>query len=93
MSDQTIVGVCRSCGCTVENGCALGCCWVEPDLCSVCDGSIDAFAFVIAEFTMATSATENNTRFTKAINVMLREASARLKAESLAEEPLIQVVG
>lgn len=27
---------CRQCGCTDENGCENGCCWVEADLCSEC---------------------------------------------------------
>lgn len=27
---------CRECGCTDEHGCANGCWWVEPDLCSNC---------------------------------------------------------
>ena len=30
------VAVCRICGCTDEAGCAGGCSWVEPDLCSEC---------------------------------------------------------
>lgn len=28
--------VCRGCGCTDSHGCALGCHWVEEDLCSTC---------------------------------------------------------
>lgn len=28
--------VCRICGCTQENACPGGCCWVEEDLCSSC---------------------------------------------------------
>jgi hypothetical protein len=28
---------CRICGCTYERGCPAGCCWIEADLCSVCD--------------------------------------------------------
>lgn len=34
-SDQA----CRVCGCTERRGCAEGCFWVEPDLCSACDGA------------------------------------------------------
>jgi hypothetical protein len=29
-------GICRQCGCTDDEGCENGCCWVEPDLCSEC---------------------------------------------------------
>jgi hypothetical protein len=28
---------CRICGCTYKHGCPAGCCWIEADLCSVCD--------------------------------------------------------
>lgn len=28
--------VCRVCGCTQNNACADGCCWIEDDLCSKC---------------------------------------------------------
>lgn len=28
--------VCRVCGCTWNNACSPGCCWVEEDLCSSC---------------------------------------------------------
>lgn len=28
--------VCRVCGCTEDNACPGGCCWVEDDLCSAC---------------------------------------------------------
>ncbi len=34
-------GVCRVCGCTDLYGCPDGCWWVEPDLCSQCDGMDD----------------------------------------------------
>lgn len=27
---------CRECGCTFSRGCAGGCSWIEPDLCSSC---------------------------------------------------------
>jgi hypothetical protein len=30
------VRACRECGCTDEEGCAGGCTWSEPDLCSAC---------------------------------------------------------
>ncbi len=41
-----IVGKCKICGCTDEEGCAIGCWWVTPeqDLCSACkpaSGRID----------------------------------------------------
>lgn len=29
---------CRVCGCTDEQACDGGCTWVEPDLCSSCEG-------------------------------------------------------
>ncbi len=29
-------GTCRFCGCTDARGCAEGCFWVLPDVCSVC---------------------------------------------------------
>jgi hypothetical protein len=32
----TVAGECRICGCTNERGCAGGCIWVEPNLCSRC---------------------------------------------------------
>lgn len=28
--------ICRVCGCTEEEACPSGCCWVEADLCSTC---------------------------------------------------------
>lgn len=28
--------VCRVCGCSQEDGCAIGCGWAEPDLCTAC---------------------------------------------------------
>ncbi|MCX5495772.1 hypothetical protein OSH11_13745 [Kaistia dalseonensis] len=30
--------VCCSCGCSEHDACGLGCSWVEPDLCSACQG-------------------------------------------------------
>ncbi|MEA4895782.1 MAG: hypothetical protein VB064_11040 [Oscillospiraceae bacterium] len=33
--------VCRVCGCTEDNACPGGCCWVEPDLCSTCAEQIN----------------------------------------------------
>lgn len=33
--------VCRVCGCTQDNACAGGCCWVEEDLCSRCAAKMD----------------------------------------------------
>lgn len=34
--------VCRVCGCTWNNACPGGCCWIEPDLCSACEGMTPA---------------------------------------------------
>lgn len=36
--DLAALGIraCRECGCTQESGCAGGCSWIEPDLCSAC---------------------------------------------------------
>lgn len=31
-------GECRVCGCTDEEACFGGCTWVEPGLCSACEG-------------------------------------------------------
>lgn len=40
------VRACRVCGCTDERGCppvaGLSCWWIEPDLCSRCEGKADA---------------------------------------------------
>ncbi len=33
--------VCRVCGCTQDNACLGGCCWVEDDLCSQCAAKMD----------------------------------------------------
>jgi hypothetical protein len=33
---RALVPICRVCGCTEDNACDEGCCWVEPDLCSAC---------------------------------------------------------
>jgi hypothetical protein len=46
----------------------------------------------MAAFTMLTAATEDPVRWTKAVNGALREATKRLRAESLADAPLIHVV-
>lgn len=32
------VGTCRVCGCTDAEACPEGCVWIEPDLCSECEG-------------------------------------------------------
>jgi len=39
--DEVLAGAawerqCRVCGCTQDDGCPLGCCWTEEDLCSAC---------------------------------------------------------
>ncbi|SRR5579859_1347042 len=34
------VKACRGCGCTEDAGCAEGCHWVEPDLCSSCSTKV-----------------------------------------------------
>lgn len=34
-------GVCRVCRCTDDEGCEEGCTWVEPDLCSSCEGEVE----------------------------------------------------
>jgi hypothetical protein len=31
---------CRVCGCTEMNACPGGCYWIEPDLCSACEGEV-----------------------------------------------------
>lgn len=33
------VDICRTCGCTDASGCVEGCWWIEPDLCSSCEGA------------------------------------------------------
>jgi len=32
----TSVSKCRVCGCSDNDACMLGCCWVQKDLCSTC---------------------------------------------------------
>jgi hypothetical protein len=41
LEHQADDGVCRVCGCTDDHACPGGCFWVEPDLCSRCDETID----------------------------------------------------
>lgn len=36
---------CKACGCTQDNACEGGCWWVAPDLCSNCEGRLNAIAF------------------------------------------------
>lgn len=40
MSTTEKAGVCRVCGCTDDRACPGGCHWVEPDLCSSCEGYV-----------------------------------------------------
>ena len=35
-SPKVTPGKCRICGCTDERACAVGCSWIQEDLCSVC---------------------------------------------------------
>jgi hypothetical protein len=71
------------------------CGWAEDELCTICDAFIDELADSISVFTALTAATEDPARFTQGFNLALREASARMRAESQTQrdEPLIQVVG
>lgn len=83
---------CRICGCTEDAGCPGpgGCSWAEPGLCTICDLFIDDLAAVIADFTALSASTEQDERFTRAVNLALSEASGRMRAHSLcADEPLI----
>src|ERR1700722_4715474 len=47
---------CRICGCTYEHGCPAGCCWIEPDLCSVCWKLRCAFADFVRDARRASAA-------------------------------------
>jgi hypothetical protein len=71
------------------------CGWAEDELCTICDAFIDELADTISVFTALTAATEDPARFTRAVNLALCEAFARMRAESQTQrdEPLIQVVG
>jgi|HubBroStandDraft_1064217.scaffolds.fasta_scaffold00168_51 hypothetical protein len=79
---------CRHCHCTDEQGCACGCCWVAPDLCSCCAVVIEELVSLLDDYSMCSAAAENNTRFTAAFNGCLRDAVAIFTGESLLE-PLI----
>lgn len=82
-------GVCRICGCTETEPCPvlfehnddlqLGCGWVEPDLCDVCDTLIDRLAVAIDQFTQSSASSAEPARYTAAINKALSEASGRLR--------------
>jgi hypothetical protein len=94
---------CRVCGCTDRNSCPFGCfwayfsdpstgeiTWVEPDLCSVCDAFIEAFAGDIEEFNLLSAAGADGKRFASALMGALIEAWQRLQDDqALSREPLV----
>jgi len=82
---------CRICGCTELSGCPGVCGWAEDELCTICDAFIDELADTISVFTALTAATEDPARFTQAVNLALREASARMRAEFVDHE-LMEVI-